>query len=139
MHDFDIVGYVYEGEIYCPDCLPETPAMDEYPPIFAGDEAVDCPMHCGECGALIEGQALTAEGMDYVAEHIAEHIVSGRGRSGVLAEWWCLLSELDLIDRLARSHPSLVAELWRDGYTPQDLYVAIRDGEYEQERPDHED
>ena len=44
MISYDVIGYVCNGEIYCPGC-----AQHFSEPIFAGDEGMegDC---CAECG-----------------------------------------------------------------------------------------
>jgi len=68
MKSYDIIGWVHEGDMYCPDCKPETPpptgedderteeereADAEIHPVFADSEA-DEPNGCCECGAWIE-------------------------------------------------------------------------------------
>lgn len=43
MKSYDIVGYIEESDIYCPEC-----AKDKSTPIFAGDE-FECKQYCGNC------------------------------------------------------------------------------------------
>jgi hypothetical protein len=47
MHDYEVVGYTEDGEVYCSDCGHET---DD--PIFAGNEDLDS-LNCGQCGCSL--------------------------------------------------------------------------------------
>ena len=46
-YDYDAV--VYDGEIYCTECVPKGVTEDDYYPIFADSEWETAPV-CNECG-----------------------------------------------------------------------------------------
>ena len=48
MHDFDVVGYVFEGERYHSDCLDGDLSHEGV--VYAGEEEIDqiACAHCGE-------------------------------------------------------------------------------------------
>jgi hypothetical protein len=48
---YDFNAVVYEGEVYCVDCLPAGVDVEdaEVMPIFASEEW-DAPAECGRCG-----------------------------------------------------------------------------------------
>ena len=46
MFDYEVIGYVIDGEIYCPRHIPDGYADS---PIFAGTEGID-NYRCNECG-----------------------------------------------------------------------------------------
>ena len=58
-----VEGWVYDGEVYCTDCLGRVIKGTPY------EGASDCPTHCGGCGVPIIHE-LTAEGVEYVREHL---------------------------------------------------------------------
>lgn len=65
----DVIGYTYDGAIYCPTCVPKTTIGQDVPaPLFEadaddlGDECDGCYTHignreyrCGECGGATDG------------------------------------------------------------------------------------
>ena len=99
MNSSDIIGWAYQGALYCPDCKPdpesegsnafelweystwERDAILDIGPVFA-DSETDTPNHCETCEALIP-ERLTDDGVAYVADALA----SGDGRAEVLALW----------------------------------------------------
>lgn len=48
MNAFDYDAVIYDGDVYCISCLPETVSEDEYEPIFADSEWQEYPVCC-EC------------------------------------------------------------------------------------------
>ena len=55
-HACDIVGYVGDGEILCPDCgahLDDGEMDSPVSPIFAGSEDLRIGETCGACGAFV--------------------------------------------------------------------------------------
>jgi len=60
MNAADVVAWAFDGAVYCPVHKPKGAG-----PMFCGYET-DCPDHCDECNAFIDGQALTSEGRNYV-------------------------------------------------------------------------
>ncbi len=53
MNDFDYEAVVYEGEVYCVDCLPSEVDIEDpdVEPIFAGSEWDIAPVCCA-CGEV---------------------------------------------------------------------------------------
>jgi hypothetical protein len=49
---FEIIGYVYDGEVSCVDCTPAE-SQDEAHPIFVSDEDM-CEYVCPDCGFKLE-------------------------------------------------------------------------------------
>lgn len=80
MKAYEVVGYVFEAAIYCPECAPEKTR-----PVFA-DSETDSPSHCPHCGALIR-EALTPDGVEYVRNALREFAVGNGGDKDVLVEW----------------------------------------------------
>lgn len=76
MNACDVVGYTYNADTYCPNCMADIAAAEgfdpdgeeaveyECNPIF-GDSETDCPSHCAVCGEYIP-ESLTAYGVRYV-------------------------------------------------------------------------
>jgi len=62
---YDVVGYVIDGSIYCPDC-----AGGKGDPIFRSDE-FDSPPICEGCGMGVDA-SLTTEGKRVIAEWFEE-------------------------------------------------------------------
>jgi len=61
-YDFDAA--IYNGEVYCIDCLPVDPDDPEVMPIFASDEWDFYPV-CDVCGYEHDYVALTSKGLKY--------------------------------------------------------------------------
>ena len=99
--------YTYQGELLCEDCgeyarerldkegkSPADPDdestfdSDDYPkgPYPDGGGEADCPQHCGNCDIFLENP-LTADGLLYVTDALAEYANTGRGRKEVLQDW----------------------------------------------------
>jgi len=66
----EVVGYVYEGEIYCPDCFDDDDEDDpETSPVFLDSEA---GVHgCTNCGDLIDC-SYTDEDVEYALSMLRE-------------------------------------------------------------------
>lgn len=79
MNSCDVIGWVYDGALYCEDCKPDAPE-DDVSPIFA-DSETDCPSHCETCDAYIP-ECLTSDGVEYV---LGEALAAIRRRQGSLA------------------------------------------------------
>lgn len=93
MKSYDVIGYVVDCEIYCPECAPVASRDGDIPdPIFAESET-DCPNHCAECEELIP-QNLTDHGVEYVQAAVLKYLTTNgkRGRGEILLRW---LSEWD--------------------------------------------
>lgn len=73
MNACDVVGYVCDGEINCPDCCEDPEGCD---PIFA-DSETDCPDNCSACGRPIEN-TLTDEGAEYVRQCLRQTFRRGK-------------------------------------------------------------
>lgn len=62
MKSYDIIGYAFEGSLYCPRCFD-----DEYKesanPIFAGNNEADIQMSCAQCHEEIDTSIISKEGM----------------------------------------------------------------------------
>lgn len=87
MHCTDVVGYVVDADIYCPDCCTEEQSEGA---VFA-DTETDCPYHCGntDCEALIR-ESLTSDGVEYVRTALRELHEKGedyKGRAEIVEEW----------------------------------------------------
>lgn len=49
MHATDVLGYTYEGDVYCPNCLKDQDTDDPvYGVIFTDNDPFE--HHCGQCG-----------------------------------------------------------------------------------------
>jgi hypothetical protein len=90
----EIIGWVWEGAIYCPHHGPtaeqETDDGSGWSPVFLDSSATDSPDHCGErdCDRLIRGD-LTDDGYRYVLTTLDGHVSrSDRAADSVLAAWW---------------------------------------------------
>jgi len=80
MNAADVVGFSRDGEDFCTDCA------SDGAPLFCGFE-VDSPAHCGHCRELIEGQALTQDGREYVVREQVRALLQGRHDSPALTTW----------------------------------------------------
>lgn len=91
MKSYDVIGYVVDCEIYCPECAPYGEDI-ESSPIFAESET-DCPNHCVACEELIP-ENLTEHGVEYVQAAVLEYLTTNgkQGRGEILLRW---LSEWD--------------------------------------------
>ena len=70
-HWGDPIGWIYEGDVYCPDCVGNEPDDNpEYGPVWEETET-DSPMYCGNwnCKQFIGG-ALTDEGWKQLKDYI---------------------------------------------------------------------
>lgn len=65
---FDPAGYVYDGSIYCEECIGDLRNAEDTWVIFEHDES-DTPQHCSDCTAFIPGE-LTRDGYRDLEEHI---------------------------------------------------------------------
>lgn len=70
------IGYVWEGGVYCKDCMDAsggsvTSESEEVGAIFEESES-DYPEHCGDCHEFLGG-ALTTEGKRWLREQWVEH------------------------------------------------------------------
>jgi hypothetical protein len=74
-----VEGFVYDGEVYCADCLGYHEAGTPY----YGES--DTPTHCGGCGVPIIHE-LTVEGAEYVRDSLADG-------GGCCAELWPVIWE----------------------------------------------
>lgn len=83
MNSADVIGYVYDGEVNCPDCQ-MGPDQDGTDPIFADQES-DTPMHCSACGIPL-GNPLTDAGIEYVVRAIAKEWARGPDLEGRRAQ-----------------------------------------------------
>lgn len=70
MYQFQPIGYVYDGAVYCPDCAAPI-HNDRHHPIFSDSES-DWPEHCAQCHEFLGG-TLTIDGM----KHLREDLVAG--------------------------------------------------------------
>ncbi len=74
----EVIGYVYEGDIYCKTCLtanggPDPNDEDSVGPVFDTDEG-DAPVHCGGCREFLGG-ALTRDGVRFLKElYLERHV-----------------------------------------------------------------
>lgn len=76
-------AYVANAALYCADCA--EPGDDGPHPNGGGD--ADCPQHCDACHVHLENP-LTADGIEYVAERIADHAADpSNGRADVIRQW----------------------------------------------------
>jgi len=89
MNSADVIGYVKDGTILCPECsqVHGWIADGESYPMFADSES-DSPCHCERCEELIPG-LLTSVGMTGV--HAAfRNFLRSHGKDGrleILTEW----------------------------------------------------
>lgn len=60
--DFDAV--VYDGAVYCVECVPRKAKAEETAPIFACHE-LDAYPTCSKCGGLHDYMGLTRDGIEY--------------------------------------------------------------------------
>lgn len=63
----DYEAMVYDGEIYCCECLPDGVTEEEATPIIADSELDRYPT-CAHCGAVHDYVGLTREGLIYETE-----------------------------------------------------------------------
>jgi len=61
MKSYDYEAVIYDGEIFCRDCLPEQVLEKDYEPIFADSEWDYFPV-CSQCNFLHDYVNLTEEG-----------------------------------------------------------------------------
>lgn len=81
----DVIAYAVDCELVCADCASDADKRDGYP-VFADSEA-DSPNHCPGCRELIL-EALTSDGIDYVAGRILDHFADPKnGSVDVLRAW----------------------------------------------------
>ncbi|HOR77238.1 MAG TPA: hypothetical protein PLG04_00345 [Anaerolineaceae bacterium] len=86
MHSYDYEAVVYDGEIYCVDCLPEGVDIDdpEVMPIFADSEWNDVPV-CSVCGTAHDYVTIIRE--EYTATTIQSRFDVKRGNDNdIVAE-----------------------------------------------------
>jgi hypothetical protein len=62
MHDFDVIGYGFDGDIYCAGCANEEIEQNGAP-IFANKEFDDVPI-CNECHEPLDGYEINDEDED---------------------------------------------------------------------------
>ena len=60
MKAYDFEACIYNGDVFCVDCLPRGLANDDYTPIFALDEWTYVPV-CERCGTHHEYISLIEE------------------------------------------------------------------------------
>lgn len=60
MKCYDVLGYTYDADIWCEDCLPVDPEDDDTYPIFA-DSEWDYQPCCNACGMELEGVTVLGE------------------------------------------------------------------------------
>ncbi len=60
MNAWDYDAVIFDGDIYCIECLPDDVDTDDVQPIFAGSE-FDYMPHCCECGIPIESVTVVGE------------------------------------------------------------------------------
>lgn len=113
------IGYTAtaDGSAYCSACVRSIGGG--MVPIFANDEA-DTPTHCTRCEALIP-HALTAEGYDYVADAIGEHLrdPETNGRACIVAAWF--RQYRDGFDRHGLA--VRILDLWADAQPSTDRFT----------------
>ena len=63
MKSYDYEAVVFEGGVYCNECIPEEATEEECQPIFAGSEW-DCYPVCESCGGVHDYVSLTEEGIE---------------------------------------------------------------------------
>ena len=62
-------GFVWDGDYWCDNCLPDDiDDIDDQPQPLDYEE-VDCPDHCGGCGIPLNCR-LTTDGVEYVAKNM---------------------------------------------------------------------
>lgn len=61
MRAFEFDAVVYDGAVYCLDCLPEGADTDESYPIFAGSEWPHPGATCDACGTCHDYMSLSDE------------------------------------------------------------------------------
>lgn len=62
MKSYDIIGYGYEGNLYCPTCL-ASEYEESANPIFAGNNEADTQMTCCGCNEEIDTSIISKQGM----------------------------------------------------------------------------
>lgn len=72
MKSYDVVGWVLDGEAYCPAHKPADLPDEQAYPIFADSEWDYYPV-CGECRERIEDVSLTSDGAKYEHESAIDH------------------------------------------------------------------
>lgn len=129
----DVVGYVGDGDIWCPDCAEEKygtavlgdgsgePVLDgegnEVRPIFETEEW-DTPIHCSGCEERLE-VALTVAGYEYIMGAIFVYYQSQYGDPKVLREWRDhYLGYRDFARYLVRNEPRVAADILCDALEP---------------------
>ena len=94
-----VIGYYITcDDAICEECAPADFEDGDYsewrgfedwsePIAILSDTESDTPTHCAECESLI-GHALTSDGYEYVAEHIANAARDDGGRRCITRQWW---------------------------------------------------
>jgi len=54
-HCAEVIGYAYDGELYCPTCVPRHTDEALESPVFLGDEYPHCGDVCGACLEYLDG------------------------------------------------------------------------------------
>lgn len=60
MKSYDFKAVIYEGEVYCMECLPEGVPYDDWYPIFADSEWDYAPC-CDKCGKVHDYMTILEE------------------------------------------------------------------------------
>ncbi len=67
------IGYVYEGAIYCENCIGDDVRDDpDTTGAIFDDSESDSPEHCGQCGEFLGGY-LTTDGWDELVKRIRNY------------------------------------------------------------------
>jgi hypothetical protein len=110
------IGYYTDCDTaHCRNCIPDADAWSrgdyagwpgfegwESPAAIFNDTESDSPTHCAKCGAVIRHD-LTADGVRYVMDAIAEFIAGEGHTPDVMAQWWDAYGE----DEYALDHTDL--------------------------------
>lgn len=111
MNAVDVIGYAYHADIYCvehgeslPDIDPEGNGKGA---IFCGHEA-DCLLRCAACGELLEGAALTPDGVQCELEMLLTADVTDRWARDAAADLLTVAAES--LSPLARAYVQALAD-----------------------------
>lgn len=106
------VAYTYHADVYCAVCGADLPDVDpegnERHPVFAVDAYADHPVHCGECGDLIERYGLTDHGVAYTVNTIAD-AAERRDLTDTVQDWAWWLTDSGHYSRLTHGQRALLS------------------------------
>jgi hypothetical protein len=80
MQAYDYEAVVYDGAIYCLNCLPDDATNDEVTPIFASDEVAAPGVVCDACGVLHDYMSLIGPDVRGIAWDVEQYLSWAEGR-----------------------------------------------------------